>query len=402
MGKKQKENANTASENGKTKQITRPVQTKQGAPSNRGNAARQSGNRRPKPRPERGAGAKRTAEVLVSLVLVAIVGYQGVRLYRSMVPISQGVENSVVLSTEEATEATEPSPVYDNIAVDNTEVHAGDLILVNNQYAYTESNPSEIVSVYEYKNDNYHVSGTETSLREQAITALNSMLKDFYVAKGLDDIIVISGYRTNEQQQSLYDADLEETGEETSTKVAKPGYSEHETGYALDVSLYQDGMIYDYDGTEDYEWINQNAAHYGYILRYAEDKTDTTGIQAEPWHYRYVGQPHATYMYENNLCLEEYMTLLKNYGEDNHLSITNWDGEIYEVYYVPADASSDTTYVLVPSDQDYTISGNNTDGFIVTVDTGEIQTFDAEATENAVGAEPEEESASETEQDNAG
>lgn len=336
-----------------------------------------SGNRRPQPRPPRGSGAKIATEVVISLALVAFVGYEGFHMYKSLTPISQGAEGMQIGGVEESVpeESATEQTVYENIAVENTQVHAGDLILVNGENAYVENNATEIVSIYEHKTDNYHVSGTETSLREPAIEALNQMLDDFFVATGHDDIIIISGYRTNAQQQELYDADLEATGAETSSRVAKPGYSEHETGYSLDVSLYQDGVQYDYDGTGEYEWIDQNCGHYGYILRYAEDKTEITGYQTEPWHYRYVGQPHATYMAENNLCLEEYLTLLKNYNADNHLSITNWDGEIYEVYYVPADAAADSTYILVPPDQEYTISGNNSDGFIVTIDTGEIQTF---------------------------
>lgn len=363
-------------------------QSANGNGNNRTKQARPSGNRRPQPRRPRGSGAKTAAEIIVSLALVAFVGYEGFQMYKSLTPISQGSEGMVIGGAEESEpeEPTTEQTVYENIAVDNAQVHAGDLILVNGDNAYVENNATEIVSIYEHKTDNYHVSGTETSLREPAIEALNQMLDDFFVATGHDDIIVISGYRTNAQQQELYDADLEATGAETSSRVAKPGYSEHETGYSLDVSLYQDGVQYDYDGTGEYAWINQNCGHYGYILRYAEDKTETTGYQAEPWHYRYVGQPHATYMAENNLCLEEYLTLLKNYNTDNHLSITNWDGEIYEVYYVPADAAADSTYILVPPDQEYTISGNNRDGFIVTVDTGEIQTYGSDTTAPEEGA----------------
>ena len=337
-------------------------------------------SRRPNPRRSRGAGGKMAAEIIVSVALVAFVGYQGFHMYRSLSPISQGSETvDLVSGNSEAEAPTEEKNVYENVAVSNEDVHAGDLILVNTDTAYVEENPTEIVSIYDHKTDNYHVSGTETSLRQPAVDALNQMLDAFYVAAGHQDMIVISGYRTNAQQQELYDADLAETGEQTSTRVALPGHSEHESGYALDFSLYTDGVQYDYDGTGEYAWINENCAHYGYVLRYAEDKQDTTGIQAEPWHYRYVGQPHATYMMENNVCLEEYLTLLKNYTADEPLSITNWDGEIYQVYYVAADTSADSTYIMVPPDAKYTVSGNNSDGFIVTVDTGEIQSGEAAA-----------------------
>ena len=347
----------------------------------------------PNPRRPRGSGGKTAAQVIVSLVLVALVGYEGFHMYRSFTPISQGSESmDLVGGGSESEAATEPKTVYENVSVSNEDVHAGDLILVNSDTAYVEENPTEIVSIYDHKTDNYHVSGTETSLRQPALDALNQMLDAFYVATGHQDMIVISGYRTTQQQQELYDADLAETGEQTSTRVALPGHSEHESGYALDFSLYTDGVQYDYDGTGEYAWINENCAHYGYVLRYAEDKQETTGIQAEPWHYRYVGQPHATYMMENNVCLEEYLTLLKNYTADEPLSITNWDGEIYQVYYVAADTSTDSTYVMVPPDAKYTISGNNSDGFIVTVDTGEIQSGDA-----AAATTPEDSAAADTE-----
>lgn len=347
----------------------------------------------PNPRRPRGSGGKTAAQVIVSLVLVALVGYEGFHMYRSFTPISQGSESmDLVGGGSESEAATEPKTVYENVSVSNEDVHAGDLILVNTDTAYVEENPTEIVSIYDHKTDNYHVSGTETSLRQPALDALNQMLDAFYVATGHQDMIVISGYRTTQQQQELYDADLAETGEQTSTRVALPGHSEHESGYALDFSLYTDGVQYDYDGTGEYAWINENCAHYGYVLRYAEDKQETTGIQAEPWHYRYVGQPHATYMMENNVCLEEYLTLLKNYTADEPLSITNWDGEIYQVYYVATDTSTDFTYVMVPPDAKYTISGNNSDGFIVTVDTGEIQSGDA-----AAATTPEDSAAADTE-----
>ena len=347
----------------------------------------------PNHRRPRGSGGKTAAQVIVSLVLVALVGYEGFHMYRSFTPISQGSESmDLVGGGSESEAATEPKTVYENVSVSNEDVHAGDLILVNTDTAYVEENPTEIVSIYDHKTDNYHVSGTETSLRQPALDALNQMLDAFYVATGHQDMIVISGYRTTQQQQELYDADLAETGEQTSTRVALPGHSEHESGYALDFSLYTDGVQYDYDGTGEYAWINENCAHYGYVLRYAEDKQETTGIQAEPWHYRYVGQPHATYMMENNVCLEEYLTLLKNYTADEPLSITNWDGEIYQVYYVATDTSTDSTYVMVPPDAKYTISGNNSDGFIVTVDTGEIQSGDA-----AAATTPEDSAAADTE-----
>lgn len=292
----------------------------------------------------------------------------------------------VSFPTGDSTEATEPESgetedLYESVSIENTEIHNGDLILVNGNYAYKSTDEEELKTLYGNKSDSYYVSGSELMLREDVITNLNAMLDDFYTETGHSDIIIISGYRTAEQQQELYDADLESTGSDTSTLVAKPGYSEHETGYAMDFSLFDGENSGDYDGTGEYSWINENCAHYGFVLRYPEEKTEITEIRYESWHYRYVGQPHAFYMQQNQLCLEEYMEELQNHTIDNALEVTNWDGKVYQVYYVPAE-SGESTYVMVPPDLEYTISGNNIDGFIVTVDTG-VTNLDAVEKESA-------------------
>ena len=107
---------------------------------------------------------------------------------------------------------------------------------------------------------------------------------------------------------------------------------------------------------------------YGIILRYPENKTDITQIQYEPWHYRYVGIPHAFYMSQNHITLEEYTELLRtNYAyESQHLEIQYDANNKCEVYFVKSDDSSQNTYIPVPSGKKYEISGNNSDGFIVT------------------------------------
>jgi len=335
-----------------------------------------------KPAYEKKNRTRRVIEGITSVVLIAVFVGVGYWIFGDMTEIVQDDAEvpEYVAETDANGEIVENTSaegtVFENIAIDNAQMYAGDLILVNNEYAYTEMDMEEITSIYEYKEANdisyYYVSGSDTSLRSIVLEAMTEMLSDFYVATGHADIIILSGYRSTEAQQELYDADLEATGSDTSDLVALPGHSEHETGYSFDVSLYIDGAVTDYDGTGDYEWIDENCDHYGLILRYPSDKSDITEIQSEEWHYRYVGQPHATYMTENNLCLEEYITFLKDYTSDNPLEIVNWDGEIYQAYYIAADTTSDSTYVLVPPDLDYTISGNNVDGFIITVDTGEI------------------------------
>ena len=143
--------------------------------------------------------------------------------------------------------------------------------------------------------------------------------------------------------------------------MAQPGGSEHHTGLVIDLYLYfSNGTSGDYDGTGEYAWINSHCQEYGYVVRYAGDKQSLTGIADEPWHFRYVGVPHATEMVEKGMCLEEYIDYLRQFPFDgDHLTIEA-GGKKYEVWY---DAGSE---VYLPDSGNYTVSGNNVDGVIVT------------------------------------
>ena len=78
-------------------------------------------------------------------------------------------------------------------------------------------------------------------------------------------------------------------------------------------SYTSQGVSLDYTGTGECSWLNQNCYQYGFVVRFPEDKEELTGIDYEPWHFRYVGIPHAYMMTKNNLCLEEYISFLKQY-----------------------------------------------------------------------------------------
>ena len=129
--------------------------------------------------------------------------------------------------------------------------------------------------------------------------------------------VVASGYRTKEEQQALMDEKIEsltaqgyaplDAKAEPENWVAKAGYSEHETGLAVDINA--DGIHS--AGQEVYDWLAENAYKYGFIWRYPTDKTNITGISNEPWHYRYVGAEAAREIKEMGLCLEEYLGAVK-------------------------------------------------------------------------------------------
>ncbi len=264
---------------------------------------------------------------------------------------------------ETPTHVTTPSGIACALAELGEEaVHTGELILVNNWNFYHFPDQAELTNIYENKSDSYIVARTDTVIAPAAMEALNALLDAFRQQGGSKSVNVVAGYRTEEFQQHLFDQSVERNGLEHAQKyVAQPGGSEHHTGYAVDFSiLNRDGSSAEYDGSGEYAWINENCHNYGYIVRYETGKEELTGIWDEPWHFRYLGIPHATKAAELGLCMEEYMDWLKGYtfgGE--HLTISCAAGE-YEVWYTQG------TQVYLPESGEYTVSGNNVDGIIVT------------------------------------
>lgn len=265
--------------------------------------------------------------------------------------------------------------------VQNEEIHRGDLILVNYLYPYTFPEDNDITAVYGNKTKSYKVSNTETQMALHVTKEFNRVMDDFFSRTSCGDIMVVSGFRSFESQQRIYRDRVETEGAEEAAKyVATPGYSEHHTGLAMDLTVYLS------DGTSHYladypacDWFEENADDYGFVLRYPDAKAEITKISYESWHYRYVGVPHAQIMNDKELCLEEYTDYLKGFAYGRKYLVYGQNGTVEEsetfpaggtfsagIYYVEASAG-DTTDVPVPENSEYEISGNNIDGFIVTV-----------------------------------
>ena len=119
------------------------------------------------------------------------------------------------------------------------------------------------------------------------------------------NIKAVSTYRSYEYQKELFNKYVKEKGFKYANFCsAKEGHSEHQTGLAVDIA--DESLDYDnFDKTKEFKWVSTNAHKYGFILRYPKDKIHITGYKYEPWHYRYIGKL-ATYLYENNLTLDEF------------------------------------------------------------------------------------------------
>lgn len=137
-------------------------------------------------------------------------------------------------------------------------------------------------------------------------------------------IWISSGYRSPEKQEDLFNQEIQAYYSEgldyiaavnkAEKSVARAGYSEHNTGLALDLN----GVREDFDTTAESKWLQAHAQDYGFVLRYPKDKKELTKIKYEPWHYRYVGVENAKEMKRLGMCLEEYIRYIKeNESADN-------------------------------------------------------------------------------------
>lgn len=348
--------------------------------------------------------AKTMTEAVISLVLLGVCAYFVKTGFDNAAKVdpSPYVDKSDISDTDpsSATVFDPDQVIYESRSVNTKDKFKGDLVLVNSEHQYFGGD-EDLVSIIEMNNENERtcftaVDSTYTILRH-VYEPMAKMIQDFYDSYHNDTLIVYGSYRTTEFQRQLYEDELSQTGEEESTRVAKPGFSEHETGLAFD---FTESVNHDYDGTGDFAWINANCFKYGFIVRYTSLKEKITKFRDEPWHFRYVGIPHAGYMVQNDLCLEEYIDLIRRHPYGEPLEFSDNNGQEYEVYFVESDDGAEKTTVPVPTGTRYDISGNNVDGFIITVYKGQKPLV--EETPTKTFEDTSEESTEETSEDSTG
>lgn len=180
---------------------------------------------------------------------------------------------------------------------------------------------------------------------------------------GEGEIVPVSGWRSQAEQQAIWDETLAKSGEDFTRKyVAVPGCSEHQSGLAIDLGKAAGHIDFIRPAFPDdgvCGAFRRSAATYGFIQRYQGDKEAVTGIAREPWHFRYVGTPHALLMDANGLCLEEYPAFLRQQQRSCLLP----DGRLAQVFYVPC--MGEETEIQLPEGCRQ-VSGDNIGGFIVT------------------------------------
>lgn len=262
-------------------------------------------------------------------------------------------------------------PTHDTFYITSADYVQGTLALINSEHTFdfeyegTDIKDDPLVAVASKIPDkSYKAADYKIFLCTETVDMLNIMMADFHAYSKRTDVMVNTAHRTYEQQKSILDAKTAQLGENQQI-AQKPGCSEHHTGYAFDLAIYpknENGSTF--INVAPYDWIYENCHKYGFILRYPEGKTSITGIAPESWHFRYVGIPHATYMYEKGKTLEEYITDISIYSEKIPLTINTSETESYTVFYVKAE-NTDKVSFSIPKDTEYKISGDNAGGFIV-------------------------------------
>ncbi|MBH5316377.1 M15 family metallopeptidase [Paenibacillus sp. GSMTC-2017] len=232
-------------------------------------------------------------------------------------------------------------------------IFQGDLLLVNKDHPVPDGLNPEMEAVSLVRNPElidgfFGVIDNTVELSPWMMDKFRAMVKDA-AEEGVVHFLITSGYRNEVKQEELYRT--------KGAELALPaGYSEHNLGLSMDIGSSQAQMSHAPEG----EWLKNHSWKYGFVLRYPEDKTAVTGIQFEPWHFRYVGLPHSAIMWEKNLVLEEYLDFLK---EQKSVSTTIGEDN-YQVFYYQVTGNHT---IAVPVQGEYEISGNNQDGVIVTI-----------------------------------
>ena len=162
--------------------------------------------------------------------------------------------------------------------------------------------PSDLVFI------DKEMSTSSICLKGDANTALKEMLnkarEDGYIIK------VSSGFRTYGDQKYILESNIKNGNKNAYVAIAKPGYSEHQLGVAVDMtspSVNNESATTKFETTKEAEWLEKNAYIYGFIQSYPKNKEDITGYMYEAWHYRYVGVDNAKEIVKNNQTINEFL-----------------------------------------------------------------------------------------------
>jgi len=272
--------------------------------------------------------------------------------------------------------------------IENTDIRLGSLVLVDkdNKYELKESD-LPLVLVRDAKTVPFQMRPDYvTKLSQTVIEPLDELMQAYINEVGENTVYIYIGYRDEAAQQKTLDDFTAMLGRSAALKrVALPGHSEHHTGLAMDFGALVDGVHHTFDYRESNhhaptKWFAENSYRFGFILSFPEDRAKDGETIYEPWHYRYVGYPHSHIMFDNNWSLKEYLTEIAGYSQERPFK-ADYNGDLYEIFFY---SGYEITFTFDNPTGDYlheddiidiykeffdsiSVSGNNIDGFIVTI-----------------------------------
>lgn len=250
----------------------------------------QGGGRRPAPGGHKGGGhggkgGKKSVAIFawIGLIIIALIAILLFAILGGGNKNPSSVPSSSSSAPVAATPTPEPTPQLEAIPRDEWYMR-----LVNRDNVMSK----EEVDAVETTN----VDGVPVDSR---VADAFQQLLDAGDAAGVN-LTLVAGYRSYDRQQASYDGGVSN---------AAPGATEHNLGLSADI-MSDSEQSYDtaaFEATPEYQWLQENAANYGFILRYPSGKESVTGFDYEPWHYRYVGVDQAQKIKASGLTLEEYL-----------------------------------------------------------------------------------------------
>ncbi len=341
------------------------------------------GKKRFKPNKE---GMIALIEVVLIILAIVLIIVMVVHAIRNSSKQDNTTESSTTVTTSgtETTETTTPAPAwqkgYTQIAVETNKQFEGYQVLVNEDHEFTFPQSmvkgSSLTDLYESRGSyfvlpgavGYYFSKTVVTNLQELCSGLKSEFSDYYES---NKILIKYAYRTYDNQQNIKTSD---------SSASSAGCSDYHTGLSVYLAVFtKDGKTADLPALQS-EWLEENSAKYGFVVRFTKDKKEITGLAAETGHVRFVDSVAADIMTKEDLCLEEYIDMIKTHTETPYECTV--DGKEYYVYYVPADTTSTRTYISVPENGKqvnsfvsqsgvtsgmYTVSGDNVSGFIITI-----------------------------------
>ena len=180
------------------------------------------------------------------------------------------------------------------------DISKGNLLLTNKFYSIDATyNSDDMVKV-----SNQYSYGENQMVTKETFDAFLNMFNE--AKKNGLTLIINSSYRSYEDQEKTYNYYKNNNGEIYADKIAaRAGFSEHQTGMAIDIQTYG-STAKTFEEFDEFKWLSENAYKYGFILRYPKGKEYLTGYEYESWHYRYVGVEAATYIHDNDITFDEY------------------------------------------------------------------------------------------------